>query len=442
MVELLNGLPGPVTVAIYFLIALFPLVLIHELGHFVVAKWNKVRVDEFGIGFPPRVAKLHNDGETEYTLNILPLGGFVRLAGEDDPTVPGAFASRSKKARAAVLFAGPLANFLLAAVIFGFTAAAGLVPEPAPEILGVSVARVMEGLPAAQAGLQGGDIIVAVDGRPLAELAPSGELQAGETRISRSFVDAVSGSAGTPMRLTLLRNLQRVRIEQPLEGAQTEAVAMAGLTGARRALAASSRGLQPGDLIVQPPPAGAVDDPTLIVPDEPTVLRGVQVVELAVTPVKPEGDDKARMGIEIGIPSVSARLRLAEAPLYGVQTMLRSIQQMVMGLVAIVIGQLPLDVGGPVRIAVISRDMGERGPSFLLTFIALLSINLGVINLLPIPALDGGRLLFIAVEAIRGQRVEPAREAVVHLIGFALVVGLMAVLTAYEIYRLIGTGQP
>ena len=112
MSDWLSILPGPAQTILYFFLALFPLVLIHEFGHFAVAKLNKIRVDEFGIGFPPRLITLFKHGDTEYTINSLPLGGFVRMAGEDDPTIPGAFASRSKRARAAVLFAGPLANFI------------------------------------------------------------------------------------------------------------------------------------------------------------------------------------------------------------------------------------------------------------------------------------------------------------------------------------------
>ena len=158
MAERIGSLPGPLPTVFYFLVSLFPLVIAHELGHFVAAKLCRVRVDEFGIGFPPRLARIARIGETEYSVNLLPLGGFVKLAGEDDPSVPGAFAGRGKAVRGLVLVSGPIANFAFAALVFASMAWTGLIPEALYNLDGARVTRVDAGslrclTPLAGAGL-------------------------------------------------------------------------------------------------------------------------------------------------------------------------------------------------------------------------------------------------------------------------------------------------
>ena len=450
MLDALSGLPGPLSTFLYFLISLVPLVLVHEFGHFIVAKRNGVAVEEFGVGFPPRMVKLFSRGGTDYTLNWLPLGGFVRLVGEDDPDVPGAFAAAAKKVRVAVLLAGPFSNFLLAGVIFAVVAAAGMARQVVPGIQGVSVARVAAGQPAEAAGVKPWDIIVAIDGTSLAAMGAGVKQDqdaAGGTALMTALVDKTDAMSGKPMHLTVLRGAQQV----PGDWANTDAATMpgdvAGLPGVLMVLGPSKSGLQKGDMILlnQAAPTGA-DAPAgtdaLGAGGEPVVLRNVQVVELTVTPVKSASDGKGRMGVEISPPLLPTKVSWLEAPVYGARTTVSTIGAMVGGLAAMFSGRTKLDVAGPVRIAQISKDAGQRGLSVLLGFMALLSINLGVINLLPIPALDGGRILFILVEALRGRRIEPSREAVVHLIGFALVVGLMLFVTVFEVINPGGAVRP
>jgi regulator of sigma E protease len=141
-----------------FALVLGALIIGHEFGHFIAARLTKVTVNEFGLGFPPRVATLFRAGGTKFTLNLIPLGGFVRPAGEDDPTVEGGLASANKRTRAIVLIAGPLANIFLAIVAFS---AAYKFAAPDPER--VLITGVEAGSPAALAGAMTNDIILAVD---------------------------------------------------------------------------------------------------------------------------------------------------------------------------------------------------------------------------------------------------------------------------------------
>lgn len=437
MFEWINALPGPLATAFYFAISLFPLVLVHELGHFAAAKLGRVRVDEFGFGFPPRLLRVARIGETEYTINALPLGGFVKLAGEDDPDVPGAFASRSKRVRAFVLLAGPVANFALAALIFAGLAWSGLIPEPLYGLDGVRVTRVTEGSPAAEAGLQPEDIIVAVEGSALAtdDVAPG---PARAERAVTSLVEHTDASAGAPMALTVLRaTLLRLPADASLAGVETEAADLEGVEGRRVVEAPAGAPVEEGDILVDIWSASGETTAAAAV-----ALRGAEIVSLSVVPESAAPGEPARMGVQISAPSIPARYGLLQGLVHGARFTVDVLHAMVTALARMFVGQQEVQLAGPVGISIMSREMGQQGMIALLEFMALLSLNLGLINLLPIPALDGGRLLFIGAEAVRGKRIEPSREAVVHLIGFVAVIGLMGVLTLMEVARLTGITGP
>ena len=173
-----------------FFIVLTPVVLIHELGHFIAAKLSNIRVEEFGFGLPPRALKLAEKGGTIYSLNWIPLGGFVRPAGEDDPTIPGGFASASKRARLFVLSAGAGANFLAAIVIFWIALVLG---PPA-----IAIGQVHEDSPAMKSGLMTDDVILEVNGT--------------RTDNNGVLVQVVQENAGTPINLLILRNGEELMI--------------------------------------------------------------------------------------------------------------------------------------------------------------------------------------------------------------------------------------
>lgn len=427
-------MPDALVTVFYFFVALFPLVLVHELGHFLFAKLGKVDVEEFGIGFPPRALTLFTLGGTVYSLNWLPLGGFVRLAGEDDPDKPGAFAAASKTVRASVLLAGPVFNFLLAAILLAGIALLWGASEPVLEDEAVLLSSVMADSPAEAAGVLPGDLLVGIDGQAVAERTAAVSAEPPTSPAMQALIDA-AGAAEGPLALSLLRGVdETLEVEVPAGGGATaEDAGLAMLTARRVATSGAEAGdesrVQPGDLIVAPAAVASGEAP--IAPGATVVvLRGeIAPQEIAVTP------EDGKIGVGIGSVSALTQLGLIEAPLYGLERTWFVMTAMVDGLVQMVTGRLDADVAGPVGIARMGRQAGEQGMMTLLAFMALLSINLGIINLLPIPGLDGGRLLFILIEALRGRRIEPTREAVVHFIGIALVIGLMLVITAMEVFR-------
>jgi regulator of sigma E protease len=202
-----------------------------------------------------------------------------------------------------------------------------------------------------------------------------------------------------------------------------------------------------GETVTSAPETGPLNVGDVVLVEQPDdgswiVLRAPQVVTLVVTPERATPDAPGQMGIAIGGPSIPTRFGLVAAVVHGAELTGRLLHAMVTTLAQMFIGRAEVEIAGPVGISIMSRQMGEQGMVAFLRFMALLSLNLGILNLLPIPALDGGRLLFIAAEAVRGRRIEPSREAVVHLIGFVLVIGLMAVVTIMEVARLTGLSAP
>jgi regulator of sigma E protease len=429
-------MPDGLITVVYFFVALFPLVLIHELGHFLLAKLGGVRVEEFGIGFPPRAVTLFRLGETDYTLNWLPIGGFVRLSGEDDPTIPGALAAASKRVRSAVLLAGPVFNFLFAALLLGMAAVVWGTPEPVAEDGAVAIVSVQDGSPADAAGIEPGDVIVAIDGRPLAALPEPSDAEPGTTRAMAALRAATRASDGQPLALTLVRGIDEARAEM-VDAPEGLALGAADLGGLPALAATDGAGaLRSGDLVVGPP-AVASGERAPAPGETLAVVRGpVESLAIAVTP------DDGLIGIGIQPLTANVGTSLVAAPWYGLRQTWRVIDLMVTGLADMVTGRQATELAGPVGIARMGRQAGEQGLGTLVAFMALLSVNLGVINLLPIPGLDGGRLLFVAFEALRGRRVEPTREAVVHFVGIALVIGLMLVITAFEVIRPVMLGAP
>lgn len=338
-----------------FALILTPIIFIHELGHFVVARLFNIRVEEFGLGFPPRAVTLFERNGTIYSLNWIPLGGFVRPAGEDDPSVPGGLAAASKTARFFTLAAGAIFNFVLAFLIFWLAFMIG--PSA------VAVESVVPGSPAATAGLEGGDVIVAVNDLPVEN--------------SGILVEAVTANAGEEIELVV------------------------------------ERGGDPLSLTLVPREAGEYD------PTE-------------------EGP------IGIGLTYESSR-RWALAPLEAAGTSLESIWQIidltVRAPVMLLQGEISAAEARPVGPVGISQIAGQTaqytattGDWFqLLRITAFISVALGFTNLLPIPALDGGRILFVLLEAVRGRRIEPEREGMVHLVGMLFLLGLMFLLIIQDI---------
>ncbi len=340
-----------------FLIVLTPVVLIHELGHFTAAKLSKIRVEEFGFGLPPRAVKLAEKGGTIYSLNWIPLGGFVRPAGEDDPSVPGGFASASKRARFFVLVSGAGANFLAALIIFWI---ALMIGPPAIEIDSVH-----PNSPAMSAGLQSGDVFLAAEG-----------VRVDNTGTLRGVVEA---NAGSEIELLILRDGQELTV--------------------------SLVPRRPGEF------DPATDGPIgvgLTVP----ASGGVRVARGPI--------EAAARSLDFMWQNVTLTLQLPSMLLSGEITPQEARPISVVGISQIA-GQA----------AETSASSGNLYP--ILTMAAIINIALGLTNLLPIPALDGGRILFVLIEAVRGRRIEPERESMVHVIGMLVLLGLMVFLIFQDI---------
>lgn len=360
-----------------FLVVLFILVLVHEWGHFIAAKKTGMRVDEFGIGFPPKLYGVKR-GETEYTVNTLPLGGFVKIYGENKEEAIGtdgtsvdtdrAFSSRPKWAQAIVLIAGVVMNILLAWFLFTVVLLLG-VPTAVDESVASSdaslyVAQTMPDAPAA--------------------VIPAHSI----------ILEVYSGD----------------------------------------------------DVLYTPSPTSFSEFVTKHAPDSVTVsYQYADTVELAtITPVQ---------GLSVQEPErylVGASLTLIENVKRPVHIAVRDgFMATVDGLVGITVGLYTLiseaivgqadfsSIAGPVGIVNMVGDAASFGLTALLSFVAIISLNLAIINILPFPALDGGRLLFVLVEAVTRKEIPPVWAGWLNAVGFAFLMLLMVLVTYQDIMRLL-----
>ncbi|MDP2655283.1 MAG: M50 family metallopeptidase [bacterium] len=363
-----------------FIAVIVALIVVHEFGHFVVAKWSGMRVDEFGLGYPPRAMVIGKIGETEYTLNWLPFGGFVKIYGEDgkvhgDAPDPRAFSARPRILQAFVLVAGVAMNLLFAYVLITGALIAGT-----PRVLSdnevataqnveLAVANVLPGSPAAQAGLLPGDIILsAEDGHNiLPQTTPS------------AFTKFVSlGGSNKTITLSVRHadGKEALLFARPIEG-----------------------------LIASDPSRPAI---------------GVEVATIGVVPLS------FWAAITEGASLTWGATKLTAIGLwhffYGVFTLSADLSQ----------------VAGPIGIAGVVGTASMQGFGYLFSIMAIISINLALINLIPVPALDGGRLLFVIIESIIRRPIKPVVAHTMNAIGFASLILLMLVVTAHDIFKIVG----
>jgi regulator of sigma E protease len=427
-----------------FLLLLGVLMFFHELGHYWVARRNGIEVEEFGVfGFPPRIAKLFTYQGTVFTLNAIPLGAFVRMKGEDIADLsPGSFNAASAGARAAVLIAGPAMNFLLAIIFSIFSVLSGF---PA-SVAHPQIQQVVTGTAAAESGLQPGDILIGADGEPVYVSVMSGEfLRSTEQSSSSSQSDG----------LTVLRDRQRVTLpstaspQSIVESTTVQPVLNTRITFVVPDSPAAQAGLQPDDIIyavngtpVTPPNmlselvAEHLDSEVTL-----TLLRGDQFLEANVFARANPPEGEGAMGVAIDGRPILVTLPLHAAIWQGVTGIVDYVRMVLSVPAMLIMGQMsPSDAGlsGPVGIAQLvggavnaTADTGVWFPIWQLA--AIISAGLAIANLLPIPALDGGRLLFIAFEKIRGRRLDPEMEGMIHMVGFALLLGLMVMVTISDI---------
>ena len=330
------------------------LILVHEVGHFIAARLSKVKVEELGLGFPPRLLSFKR-GETLYSLNLIPLGGFCKMAGEEDPNVPGSLAGKSVKARLFVLGAGPIMNALIPIVLFSI---AFMIPTHV-DVGDVTVTDVAPGSPAEAAGIMPDDVILEFDGHDIENIG------------DYSYYSHLNLGAET----TLLLNRGGTEIKTSLEPRW------------------------------DPPEGEGATGATLELVNITTVSESYPFWK--------------------AIPKAGTHLW---------ETMILFKNEAE----RLIISKETPEVTGPVGIAQLTGDVAEGGFGLLLQFAAFLSINLAIVNLLPIPALDGGRMLFVGIEGIRrGKKIPPKKEALIHLIGFVIIISIMVAVAFNDILRLI-----
>lgn len=356
---------------IAFVLILSVLVIIHELGHFLVAKKLGIKVEEFGIGFPPR-AYGKKIGETVYSVNWLPVGGFVKLYGEDDAgggsikrkkdevgvsgDIKRAYYARPLWQRMAVVLAGVIMNFLLAIVLISFLFTSQGVPLPSDKVI---ISEVVPNSPAAVGGLIAEDRIVSINGQKISK--------------TDEFITTTKANRGKEVSLVVLRNGKEFTVN--------------------------------------------------------------------VTPRLNAPKNEGAMGVAITTIEVK-KYTWYEAPIYGTIEAAKFSWMILAGLGTMVSdlvtsGAKPEGVAGPIGVAQLTGEAVRAGWFAVLWFTALLSLNLAVLNILPIPALDGGRFFFMVIEMITRKKVSPKYEAYAHGVGLVLLLSLMALITILDVTRLI-----
>ena len=357
---------------ILFFLVLFVLILVHEWGHFIVAKKTGMRVDEFGIGFPPKLFGIQK-GETEYTFNALPIGGFVKIWGENGEEMEvgehdgRAFSDRPKWAQALVLVAGVTMNVLFAWFLFSLTFMIG-VHTPVDETTATDKAElyITSVLPDSPAALLPEGVVVA-------EVSYAGTAITNPT--PTEFSDLVAETQGAELTVTY-------KVRGELQTA-----------------------------VIRPQQGLIADDPDRYVVGASLAL--VEVIQRPFFTAITDGFMATMQGIKaitVGLFTLIAQAFLGEADFS--------------------------QVAGPVGIVGMVGDAAAFGVTALLTFTAIISLNLAVINLLPFPALDGGRLVFVAIEAVTKKKIPAVWAGRVNLIGFAILMLLMIAVTYNDIVRL------
>lgn len=365
---------------IIFVIILGVLILVHELGHFLVAKAFKIRVDEFGIGYPPRALKLFNWRGTDFTLNWIPFGGFVKIFGENGEVGEvgegGSFVEAPRYAQALVLVAGVAFNVIFAWLLISGGYMLGLPTSTSavsdaqyvknPQLV---ITMIAPDSPALASGLKVGDVITNIS----VQAAKPAALAFALTELNPETVSSFIAAHGNEKL-------------------------------------------------------------------EVSYARGDEQKTVAVTPGEGIIADRKAIGISMDMIG-KLSLPVHQAFLEGAKTTLSLVRLVTIGLVTFIFDTVRgnsdfSQVTGPVGIVGLVGDASKLGVIYVLSFTAFISINLAVINLIPFPALDGGRLLFVAIEAIKRSPISPKVSNMLNTVGFLLLIGLMILVTIHDVIKL------
>jgi regulator of sigma E protease len=442
-----------------FVVVLGVLIIVHELGHFFMARLCGVGVERFSVGFGPVLWRFRGK-QTEYCVSLIPMGGYVKMMGDDENPLEGgkagtidpakAFNHKPLLARFLIVFAGPAMNFVLAILIAG--AMFMFIGRP---VAPAEVGRVTEGGPAAQAGLRTGDRIVAVDGKPVQYWEDLARVvQAADGRPLQATVQGRDGgqrtAALTPVQATRKDLFGDDQIVWEIGASPYLPPAIGDVIPGDPA---EQAGLKPGDVVValEGQPVMSWDELAEKIhrragqPTRLEVKRGAETLAIVVTPKRgkipgPDGKEMevGLVGIRPGGATTMVRSNPPSAMWEGLAWSADVTVKTGIGLYKIVVGQLDRsNIGGPIQIAKTAGEQARQGIVSLALFTAVISINLFLLNLLPVPMLDGGHLLFFAFEAVLGRPLSVRKREVAQQVGFALLMLLM-VFAFYNDFKRIG----
>jgi regulator of sigma E protease len=462
---------------IAFLVVIGPLILIHELGHYLAARLVGVTVLEFGIGFPPRAVKLFERGGTEFTLNWLPIGGFVRPLGEDFVKPLGENATEAERqdfeARMAerthlearniktkslmeanpwqrIIFmsAGIVFNIIAGAILFFIMAVTGI---PQLQSATVSVLGIAPNSPAAKAGVQAGDVLITLNGVKI--------------QTSQDIDDEIGNRIAKDIDLEVKRGDQIVKMT--VSPAQEPIVADGRVlvTEIAAGSPAAGAGIKIGDYIVKIDDTAITSQDTLLAYNRQkagqevtiTLERAGQPLTVKLTPRKDPPAGQGPIGTVIatlkpdpayGLSLIDLNqvtkvipLSVGDAARYALTRTNETLGLVLGAPIQLIAGRLKPEEARPASIVGISQmgaaviqQSSDRGQLYpILSFAAVISIAIGITQILPIPGLDGGRIIFVIFELLRGKPINQEREGMVHLIGLIVLLGLMAVFVVNDI---------
>ena len=416
-----------------FLGILTILVLVHELGHFSIAKLFKVKIIEFGLGYPPRLFSF-TFKETVYSLNSLPLGGFVRMLGEEESSEQGSFSRKSPWQRLAILSAGSAMNLLLPIFLFW---GAFIIPHSVHETK-VVILEVAANSPAEKAGLAKGDIVSTVEGDTIFN--------------SNDLLNLIQSNLNASSDWVIERNdsLKEIYIpeirENPPEGEGSIGIKIGNgrvyLENVPPGSSLEALGFRSGDLILQINGVRVFDSGEFYElmegttePYEILLLRGTTLKKIPITDplISIEEISTSTLG------SIKRSNNIFKATEMSIEQLISIFSLIGREVSSLLKGTTQLQLAGPVGIAKITGDVAKSGINSLLLWAGILSINLGILNLLPIPALDGGRIVFVLFELVSGgKRLSPQHEKLIHVVGFFSLIGLIFMITVNDIQQIIG----
>jgi len=356
----MNTIGSTALTILQFVIAFGALILLHELGHFIFARFSKIKVEEFGIGYPPKMVRLFRAGDTDFTINWIPFGGFCRMKGEDqNDTEPGSFLAARPINRLITLLGGSAFNLLLGFLLITYI----FTRIGSPDVTKVQISDVTANTPAAVSGIQVGDIITSINNTPIDSM--------------EKLSAEISNHLGQPLEIVLMRDGQQVQVVATPREEWPENQGPLGITITNPSVKVS---------FFQAIPSAAVT----------TLDQGFQLIMLPVRLISGQiAPSEARMVSVKGIYDIYAQVQSVDK-----------------------------------EEAAANPDMAGLNTLY---FFAVISVALGYTNLLPIPALDGGRILFLLPELLFKKKIPAALEGKVHMVFFALLITLMVVLIINDI---------